>query len=136
MYVNTQSALLADLTVGIAVGGTYHTPKMALYFVDYIPTLNSQLSDFGDLTGNLQFTVQNVAWGTPFVNDVGQAEVRGAMLTWATTYTPPAAITAYGWVELSTDGLSVLRAERFAVSYTFNRSGQDLSIVPCLRKGN
>lgn len=136
MFISSKGALVSDLAAAIAVGGVYAGVKWALFTNNVNPSLNMvpgdfSIADFGGLTN-----LQAVTWGTVFLNDSGQAEVRGDSLSWLTTSDPLTTTIAYGWVELDTAGTHVIRAEKFAVPYTFTRAGQELTLVPAARRGN
>jgi hypothetical protein len=136
LNVYTTAQLLAMLIHELDVAGMLHLPKMALFTNDVVPSPNKvvadfTITDFGGLTN-----LKSVVYGTPFVNDSLQAEVRGANLSWATVTLPDPAVTAYGWVEVDTTGADVIRAERFAVPFQFNRAGQVFTMTPRIVWGN
>lgn len=132
MYVLAQATLLAEAVLEIAVGGPFHTPKIALYTNDLYPSRGSVLADFtitdfGGLTN-----LQSVVWGAPFINDLQQAEVLAALLNWLTTATTSLPVTVYGYVMTDTAGAVLLLAERFATPIVYNRSGQSEGLIPRL----
>lgn len=132
MYVLTQTTMLAEAVLEIAVAGPFHTPKAALYTNDFYPARGTVLADldiadFGGLTN-----LQAVVWGAPFINDLQQAEVLAALLNWLTTSTALLPVTAYGYALTDTAGAVLLLAERFATPIVFNRTGQSEGLIPRL----
>jgi hypothetical protein len=136
LFITTTIQLLAEVIALLGTGAPFTGAKMALFTNAKNPSPGDVLADYTitDFAGLTN--TKSVVWGTPFINDLGQAEVRGGSLNWASVTAPPDAVTAYGWVELDTTGATVLRAERFAVPYSFARAGQVLTLVPRLVLGN
>jgi hypothetical protein len=131
-YALTSATLLAEATIEIGSGGPFHTPKIALYTNDVYPSKGAILEDFTTTDFAGLTNLQAVTWGTPWVNDNGQAELLGARVDWLTTEAPVDTITAYGYVLTNSAGDTLLLAERFATPLSFQRSGQQESIIPRL----
>lgn len=133
MYVAKRGLLLDQATADVGVGGPLDAPKIALYTNDFYPVRGSVFADFtiGDFGGLTN--VKTVTLGAPFINQLDQAEVLGALVNWLTTATTLLPITAFGWVLLDTAGTDWLVAERFAESYAFTYSGQNFGMVPRLK---
>lgn len=132
MYVNSKATLLAQAIQDLAVGGPYHTPKIAVFTNDIIPGRASlyadfTVADFGGLTNK-----QAVTWGTPFLNSNQQAEVIAAIVSWLTTSAVGLPITAFGYVLLDNAGTDWILAERFPAPWVFNDGGPPLNFLPRL----
>lgn len=132
MYVLSQGSLLAEAILEIAAGGVFVAPKMALFTNNGFPSKTSILTDFViDNFGGLT-NLKSIIWGAPWINDNGQAEVLGALLSWLTVTAPDPAVTAYGYVMTNTAGDTLLLAERFALPLVFGRAGQSEGVLPRL----
>lgn len=136
MIITMRNQLLAMAIELIDTGNVFAGVKWALYTNDVVPANNKVLTDFTitDFAGLTN--LKAVTWGAPFVNDSGQGEVRGANLNWLTVTAPTENVIAYGWVEVNTAADTLLRAERFAEPYTFNRAAQLFTMTPRLLLSN
>jgi hypothetical protein len=124
--------LLAQATLEIGMGGPYNGVKICLFTNNIYPTRTNVLSDFTIANFGGLTNLQSITWGTPFLNQNQQAEVRGTLVNWLTTASTGLPITAYGYCITDTAGAVLIMAEGFAVPFTFSTTGADLAIIPRL----
>lgn len=132
MYVQTVVNLLAQAVAAIGVGGAFNAAKIALYRSPALPGRRKALADFDITDIGGATNIKSIAWGAPFVNVNEQAEVQGGLVSWLTTLAPVPAISIAGYVILNTAGDTVLLAEAFPQLVTFDKLGQNFSLVPRL----
>jgi hypothetical protein len=128
MYVQPSSGLLDQLTELIAVGNYFDAAKLHLFKSDSNPTPQTVLADLTEATGTGYASVA-ITWGTPFINDVGYAEVLTQLKQWIWTNGATDTQTIFGYYFTNTGSTTLLLAERFANPIIINRDGQAIDLI-------
>jgi hypothetical protein len=120
---------LLGLTAMGAVGGPLHAGQIILFKQAITLTNRIAVADLivADFTGYAP--VAAIAFGTPYVDQVGVARFDAPSVDFVMT-DEVAPNTIYGWALLNTGGSAVLLVSQFTTPIPLTRTGQGLRVQP------